>query len=120
MDIDYDVPEGRADLKTILGFISMHQVEPEKFNSEVIASEHKLDQQQVMSVLRHFKALKLYIPQALYDENPKLRKIVEEQLSVSSSTAPPSVRLPKDEQSQSTPKQLDGPGVNTDPSVKTS
>ncbi|XP_005097972.1 protein NDUFAF4 homolog [Aplysia californica] len=93
MDIEYEVPEGRADLKSVLEFLSKHQLNPDIATSSSIARDFRLDEAEVQNVLSHFKVLQIHIPQEMYKENKNMAKIVKEQLSSSEGLAS-NLRLP--------------------------
>ncbi|XP_076466422.1 NADH dehydrogenase [ubiquinone] 1 alpha subcomplex assembly factor 4-like [Babylonia areolata] len=66
------IPEGRASLRQMLEFISMHHLNPRQNSAEKIALDYKLDVTQVRSVLKYFQTLNLHIPKEMLKKNPKL------------------------------------------------
>lgn len=54
--------EGKCTLKQALNFISLHNTDPIKNSTKVIAKEYKLDEEIVKNILTYFRALDLYIP----------------------------------------------------------
>ncbi|KAK7107039.1 protein NDUFAF4 homolog [Littorina saxatilis] len=66
------IPEGRASLRQVLGFISQHHLDPRQNSPEKIAMDYKLDPAQVKKIVQYFQTLQMHIPQEMLDKNPKL------------------------------------------------
>ncbi|KAL8591798.1 hypothetical protein ACOMHN_047058 [Nucella lapillus] len=66
------IPEGRASLRQMLEFISLHHLHPAENSVEKIAADYKLDVTQVRNILKYFQTLQMHIPSEMLKKNPKL------------------------------------------------
>nr|CAI5818634.1 unnamed protein product [Callosobruchus analis] len=57
------IPAGKASLKRILEFISMHQNDPRLYNAKKIAEDTMIPEKTVHDILKYFKVFEVYIPQ---------------------------------------------------------
>lgn len=58
------IPYGRTTLRHAINFIGAYQLNPKDATAEKIASEYKLKEEDVESVLKYFKTFEVYIPKS--------------------------------------------------------
>ncbi|XP_030035200.1 protein NDUFAF4 homolog [Manduca sexta] len=54
---------GRTTLRNAIEFISAHQTNPKEVTAAKIATEYKLDEKDVETILKYFKTFEIYIPE---------------------------------------------------------
>ncbi|CAL1542665.1 unnamed protein product [Lymnaea stagnalis] len=87
METTHTIPEGRANLRSMLVALGQYQTKPSEVTAAIIAQELKLSQSNVENVLKYFKVLHLYVPKELLKESKTLAKAYKMQIEAAKTSA---------------------------------
>jgi len=63
-----NIPRGKCSLKQAVEFIQEHDAKPGEVSNQTIATQYIMDPEKVKEILKHFRMMKLHIPQELLEQ----------------------------------------------------